>query len=270
MSRVWKSRTLKSEEEVLGVLLELQGKRWCNRGQPKHYDSLTPSIDRGKLADLPRCEKLRLERRSIDVFRETALFFAEDGERGAIESDLTALMVLRHYDVPTRLVDWSVSPHVAAYFAVCCHDDEDGEIWSFDHDLYAKRGREQWKRFPETTSDGSGDPEKFNYSLPSAFAVEEPPPWVIALFYLPGFHRQRAQKALFTLTPEFGRCHADAITELLGDESACCRYVIERTLKPKLRTILREKHGTWRGSLFPDSAGAADTARTVFPKDRNC
>src|SRR5256885_3081601 len=136
MSRVWKTRTLTSEEDVLGTLLELQGKRWLSRGQSKAYKSLSPSIDRDKLADLPRREKLQLERQSIDVFRATARFFTEHGERGALEDDLIALMVLRHYEVPTRLLDWSLSPYVAAYFATCCHDETDGEIWSFDHDLY--------------------------------------------------------------------------------------------------------------------------------------
>jgi hypothetical protein len=185
-----------------------------------------------------------------------------------MESDLITLMVLRHHEVPTRLLDWSTSPYVAAYFAVCCRDDKDGEIWSFDQRLYETKGRQQWERFPETTRDGSGNPEKFDYSLPAAFTVEEPRNWVVALFYDPGFPRQKAQKSLFSLTPQFDRCHAEAIRELLGDESACHRYVIKRGLKPKLRTILREAHGIWRGSLFPDSAGAADTARVVFSKGR--
>jgi hypothetical protein len=33
-----------------------------------------------------------------------------------------------------------------------------------------------------------------------------------------------------------------------------------------MRGTLREKHGIWRGSLFPDLAGAAETALTVFQK----
>jgi hypothetical protein len=164
--------------------------------------------------------------------------------------------------------DWSLSPYVAAYFATCCHDETDGEIWSFDHDLYATKGREQWKRWPETTSDGSGDPEKFDYKLPSAFTVEEPHNWFVALFYPAGFPRQKAQNSLYSMTAQFGRCHAEAIKELLDDESACRRYVIKRTLKPKLQKILRDRHGIWRGSLFPDSAGTAGTAREVFSRDR--
>ena len=268
MTRVWRSRTLKSEEEVFSTLLDLQGRRWLSRGQSRVYESLSPSIERGNLAAAPRSVKLKLERESIDVFRATARFFNDDGERAAMNRDDIALMVLRHYGVPTRLLDWSRSPHVAAYFAVCCHDRVDGEIRSFDHDLYANKGREQWKRFPETTIDGSGDPDKFDYSLRSAFGVREPNDWFVALFYPPGFPRQNAQQAFYTMTAQFGRCHARAIKDLLADETACIRYIIKGALKASLRRLLRERHGFWRGSLFPDSAGAAATAGEVFLEDR--
>jgi len=68
------------------------------------------------------------------------------------------------------------------------------------------------------------------------------------------------------MTPDFGRDHADAISTLLGKSFSVrySRYIIAASLKPQLQKTLREKHGIWRGSLFPDSAGAAETARDVF------
>ncbi len=95
---------------------------------------------RDELQQLARIKKLALERRSINIFKSTARYFADPGEQGALVDDIVALMVLRHYHVPSRLLDWSLSPWVAAYFAVSNHDDKDGEIWAFDHDLYAKNG----------------------------------------------------------------------------------------------------------------------------------
>jgi len=76
----------------------------------------TPSIDRDALRNLPCAEKLALERRAIDIFRSTAGFFA-DGDQPAMDDDVVVLMVLRHYGVPSRILDWSWSPVVAAYFA---------------------------------------------------------------------------------------------------------------------------------------------------------
>lgn len=98
----------------------------------------------------------------------------------------------------------------------------------------------------------------------TAFSPEEPPDWFIAAFY-EGFPRQNAQAGAYSMTARFNRRHAESIRKLLGNKSKHHLYVIPAKLKPKLRMILREEHGIWRGSLFPDSAGAAKFAREAFP-----
>lgn len=267
MTHSWNTTILNSEAEAFNVLAELCGKQWLCRGQSKCWGNLIPLIDRESLRDLPRCEKLKLERQCIDIFRSTARFFADPGEQGALLKDITALMVLRNYGVPTRLLDWSLSPYVAAYFAVCDFDNNDGEIWSFDRPLYEIKGGDQWKRWPETTIDGSGDGQKFREEL-TAFTVEEPPDWFACFFYPSGFPRQKAQAGAYSLTARFGRDHADAVATLLADSSRYRLYIVSAKIKRTLRRLLRENHGIWRGSLFPDSAGAAETVRhTVFPDD---
>ena len=263
MSHSWNTTILDSEAEVLHVLTELRGKRWLCRGQSKRYGGLVPSIDRMPRQNLSRHEKLMLERRSIELFRSTARFFADQGEQNALTDDIIALMVLRNYEVPTRLLDWSISPWVAAYFAAQDHDTEDGEIWSFDEPLYEQEGAKQWEKWPETTSDGSGDRLKFRPEC-TAFTVKEPPDWFICNFYPLGFPCQKAQDGAYTMTAQFGRDHADSIANLLDESSHYHLYVVRATLKPILLRHLRENHGIWRGSLFPDSAGAAQTAGTVF------
>jgi hypothetical protein len=261
----WDHTILSSVSDTLAVLADLRGRLWLGRGQSKCYGSLLPSIDRGTLQGLSRLEKLTLERQSIDLFRSTARYFSDPGEQGALSSDVGTLMVLRHYGVPTRLLDWSLSPYVAAYFAVCDNDREDGELWCFDEPLYETKGREQWTRFPETTIGGSGDPTKFDFRLPTAFGVNEPSNWFVCHFYPSGFHRQNVQAGAYSFTPRFDRDHAEAIADLLEDRGHYHRYIVSAQLKPDLRRVLREKHGIWRGSLFPDVAGAAATARSVFP-----
>jgi len=128
--------------EAGAVLEKLENERWASRGQGRPYGRLTPSIDRGWLARVSRRGKLQLERRSIELFRRAAQSFAP-GEEGAQGDDFIALMVLRHYGAPTRLLDWTRHPSVAAYFACSPPDDEDGEVWAFDYEAYERLGKQK-------------------------------------------------------------------------------------------------------------------------------
>ena len=94
-----------------------------------------------------------------------------------------------------------------------------------------------------------------------AFLVDEPPDWFACGFYPVGFPRQTAQHGLYSISARFGRGHEEAIANLLRDSSAYHLYLVPPSLKHGLRGHLRECHGIWEGSLFPDSAGAAETVK---------
>ena len=256
MPHIWNETPVTTATHLFEMLFKLQGDRWLCRGHPRLYGRLVPSIDRGPREHLSRLEKLSFERRSIELFRSTARFFAHPGEEHALGDDFMTLMVLRHYGVPTRLLDWSASPFVAAYFAVSDDVSEDGEIWAFDEPLYEKRGAEQWEPCPET----KGGDGQFQAGL-TAFAVTEPCDWFICAFYT-GFPRQNAQKGAYSATARFGLDHAQSIAALLRDNSRHHRYVVPSKLKIELQKLLRDRYGIWRGSLYPDTAGAAETVRS--------
>ena len=263
MSQSWSTTFLATADEAFSELADLSQRQWLFRGHDKLFNALIPSMDRYDLARLPRHEKIDLERQSIKLFRSSAQFFAHDGERDALEDDIVTLMVLRHYGVPTRLLDWSSSPYVAAYFAASEESNSDGEIWGFDEPMYRDPGAEQWKAFPETTTGRSGDRDKFDAKL-TAFTKHEPPDWFICAFYPRGFPRQNRQYGAYTLTARFGRDHASKIADVLPDESGYHRWVVSSSIKQQLLSWLSEEHGISRGTLFPDTAGAADTAGAVF------
>ena len=157
MAHKWKTTKLTTIKEVRDLFTDVTGNNWLYRGQSRRYDKLIPSLDRNHYQSLSRSDKINLERKSIDCFRENVKHFAGEGERLSKTSDMIALMVLRHYGVPTRLMDWSASPKTALFFAVAQNDKEDGEVWTFNRKLYEEEGAKQWKKHPETTIDGSGD-----------------------------------------------------------------------------------------------------------------
>lgn len=266
----WDSTPVESAEALLSALLELRGRRWLFRGQSRPHGTIFPSIDRCPMEKFERVQKLALERQSIDTFRSAAKVFGHPGEEVARVNDIIALAVLRHYGARTRLLDWSRSPHVAAFFAACSNLDADGEVWAFDEPLYEPEGHKQWQKWPECTVDGDG--QTFQAHL-TAFLAEEPPDWFICVFYdhllapqLNAFPRQVAQSGAYSMTARFGQDHAVHIARLLGDDSHCKRFVLSAQQKPDVLRQLLEKHGIWRGALYPDAAGAAETAGALFPR----
>jgi hypothetical protein len=96
--------------------------------------------------------------------------------------------------------------------------------------------------------------------------VIEPPDWFICHFYNQGFPRQTAQKGAYSLTARYGRDHAASIKQLLKSSDNFHLYLLAPQIKTKLQKTLKEDFKIWRGTLFPDSAGAGETAREeVFP-----
>lgn len=260
----WPHTQVLSASELLNALRDLQHKGWAFRGQPKVYPALLPSIERGGRLAMSRAEKLELERQSITVFRKSAKYFAHPGEQLAMTDDIIALKVLQHYGTPTRLLDWTKSPEVAAYFAAESHPGERAEIWAFNEPLYEREGLKQWDKWPETTEIGPAGNREFNPHL-TAFRAAEPPDWFICVFYLnPGFPRQIEQAALSSMTARFAQDHAEHIERLLPRPAERHRFEFSPELKPQLLRVLQESAGVWRGKLVPDSAGAAETAGQVF------
>jgi hypothetical protein len=102
------------------------------RGQPEGGMRLISSLARSLPPGLSDREALRAERAALDEFLARAHFL------GAASTILNAARIpaltdywaqMQHYGAPTRLIDWTASPYVAAYFASIEGDDSDGAIF---------------------------------------------------------------------------------------------------------------------------------------------
>jgi hypothetical protein len=179
-------------------------------------------------------------------------------------NDWELLVTAQHHGVPTRLLDWTYSPLVAAYFATR-REDETGSraIWRLDwqrvhqafgfpklalliEDLQQLFGGERsrftpWRLFQR----GADEPH---------FACMIEPPSINS--------RIVAQAAVFTLCSDKRRPF-DAFLEAQGLADALTKFVISGPDASRIRDQL-ELAGVDERRLFPDLGGVAAAIRRYY------
>ena len=206
--------------ELFDALQAYRGGRWVFRGVSDPAYLLIPKV--GRVPGLAKEEK-----RIFAAFcRELPAFIAD-----APRDDWELMALAQHHGLPTRLLDWTENPLVAAYFACNQDHDRDGVIFAMDNRNIVKAG--------------SGGP----------FAVES------MMRYRPRHitRRIQAQRGLFTVHPdpgsplEIGRKRGIVIH----------RLVIAQAYKSYLIWDLT-RFGINRSSLFPDLDGLAGHINWMF------
>jgi len=175
------------------------------RGLPNSQWHLQPGLDRKEPKGGSHCDRLPIKDRTIQEFYQQASRFLGHIERHRMaESDATRMMVMQHFGAPTRLLDWTYSPAVAAYFASISHSDLDGTIWWIDAKAvedYCTANWEKWgiERYPK---------ELGGQVMLDAYIFKPDVPEFVTLldhgFRIP---RAQAQRAMFTLGSRLGVDH---------------------------------------------------------------
>ncbi|RJF95028.1 FRG domain-containing protein [Noviherbaspirillum saxi] len=101
--------------EFVALSSELDG--WAFRGQQDARWALLSSLSRYLNAFIPDRSTWRSrEERAIRIFRRKAHNYLLDP--GVLDNDLRCLALMQHHGAPTRLLDFTKSPFVAAFFAL--------------------------------------------------------------------------------------------------------------------------------------------------------
>lgn len=234
-------QTVRSVEQLISALRRhegLSGPVWY-RGQATGGRSLLPSLARPPY-------RLEHELALITKFKQNAVPFL--AARPQDEWDW--LFLMRHYDVPTRLLDWTENPLVGLYFAVEPRPvpEPDGDLWALlPLELNARANLSAPGGLP-----AFGVDHVLDSYLPQVVASDDPARLdPVAVIGLRQFPRMMAQHSVFTIT------HKDfKPIDKLSPQKHIWRYVIPGGAKAYIRQQLAVL-GITRLALFPelDSVG---------------
>jgi len=125
--RGWRDFLSKASDLVEAVAIE---RPYLCRGQSNAAWSLTPSLLRCFRLRTTQRKLIEVERAALKTYKPEARAFVPGHVLPTDDSDILSWWtIMQHYGAPTRLLDWTPSPYVAAYFAVTGHYGKDGAIW---------------------------------------------------------------------------------------------------------------------------------------------
>ncbi|RVT47219.1 FRG domain-containing protein [Rubrivivax albus] len=239
------------------------------RGQPEPFSNLKPTLARavdGGAYDAA----ILLERRLLKNFRTHYLDLQSlppdmpTGEEVNARNDVEVLSLMQHYEVPSRLLDWSASVWVAAYFACASNPDKDAELWFVDEALMNPTPSELPTHEVQRLVLGSIGERPTDYHKKWGMPL-------IAVMVPMENARLKAQQGKLTASDNVTVDHAQLLSRLdalLHPEkktgNSFGRFLIKGARKRDILRFLSEEKGVSAKSLFPDIVGLGRFLRWEF------
>jgi len=245
---------------------------WAFRGQPKQFASLTPSFQRQFTRRSIRTAQL-IESNLITAFRDHfSTLRDQNAEMPTLEQisegfDLRCLSVMQHYEIPTRLLDWTTNFWIAVYFACASDPGETAELWYYDRRIFDIQ-RQSSPEFRTLIGEASAR-ETPLIAIRDVKLIVELDPGITP--------RMKKQHAHHTVSNNVFADHAELLYDLhrnvipqesgaLGDTSiqGLQRVLIDGSCKGKALQHLAQNENITAGTIFPDVVGLGRFLRWQF------
>jgi hypothetical protein len=252
----WKERVVEEFEEFVDAIRDLapkkldHGEEYWFRGQCNESWCLRTAFMRSccKL-DMSHDQLTGLEDTALRAFKWSAHLHVRPELLEKVKTTPCWWALMQQHGAPTRLLDWTASPYVAAYFAVLQDEDgSDGAVWFF---CSTKLREDYTKRVGESMPDFE---ERDACKWTKLIEERRREKIVVPLsFSLASSERIVAQQGKFTMSFDIREEH-DSIMMSHNDGSDLQRLVIPHKSKPKYLLRLRSMNITG-ASLFPGVDG---------------
>lgn len=196
---------------------------------------------------------LLLESRALREFQNMAHLYLPSSVISSTQTIPGWWTLMQHYSAPTRLLDWTASIYVAAYFTVVENIDEDGIIWAAD--VRQGLSLDEYSEIPS----GNQDEEDFFLAKAAPKTLHFVEPFQV-------IERMANQQSMFSASRNILEDHQDIIysmSEKAGDKIIAVKIIVPSKIKLDIAKRLRRMNLT-ASSLFPGLDGLGESIKQLI------
>lgn len=240
--------------------------RWAFRGQPRDFGTLAPSFQRQFSRQSFGAAEV-IERRLIEAFRSHYMNLPDrSADMPAPASigmgyDLRCLSVMQHYEIPTRLLDWTSDFWTAIYFACASEPGSQAELWYYDRAIFESQqvADPSLKTFLDSSAHPPLEPP-FLTRRGESLLVELDPRIT---------PRMKQQQGHHTVSADVFADHAPLLFDLQpssdnGTSQPLRRKLIDASCKSRTLQFLADEMKITASTIFPDVVGLGRFLRWQF------
>jgi len=254
----WEEHCISTWDEYDSLVGTLPQNQWLYRGHhdaswwPKTslyraFEDALPIIEH-KTGSIRMFARNEHERLLIDRFKRSAHLYRSTLPKP--DELLEWLAIMQHYGAPTRLLDVTISPYIAVYFALE-QGNGDCVVFAFDHVLLRPKG---------------GDPTTLQQRVFKN--LRGPESFVVAFRPRMTTERLLAQQGAFLVPSNNYESIAEIVHSLGVGESACKKIILKANLRLDGIERLRRMNLT-STALFPGIEGFCRSLRfQIFEKTK--